>query len=360
MHRVEAVARAGEVDVVAAVLGREPVVGRVVDTLEGEHRPEVVPLGRVVVDDVEDHLDPRAVERLHHALELAHLLAARPGGRVERVRREEADGRVAPVVREPARVQELLVGDVVDGEQLDGGDAERAQMVDRLLRGEAGVGAAEVLAYGRVQLREAADVGLVDHRLVPGRRERPIALPVEALVDDDALGDGRGVVRLVRLQVVAVDGVRQDAGCAERDRPLDRLGVRVDQELRRVEAVAVAGVVRPVDAVAVALARSDARHVAVPVEGRALGQLDPCLDVPLVEQAELDPLRVLREDREVRAAAVPRRSEWERPARPDGHRASGTSQTTPSGGSVTGAEYGWSCHGVSSATTAPLLTPEPP
>ena len=45
--------------------------------LNDEHRPEVVALGGVVVDDVEDHLDAGAVQRLDHPLELAHLLAAR-------------------------------------------------------------------------------------------------------------------------------------------------------------------------------------------------------------------------------------------------------------------------------------------
>jgi REP element-mobilizing transposase RayT len=40
---------------------------------------------------------------------------------------------------------------------------------------------------------------------------------------------------------------------------------------------------------------------------------------------------------------------------------SGTSQTTPSGGSVTGAENGWSCQGTASDSTPPRLpTSEPP
>ena len=42
----------------------------------------MVALGGVVVDDVEDHLDAGAVERLDHPLELVHLLAVRAGGRV--------------------------------------------------------------------------------------------------------------------------------------------------------------------------------------------------------------------------------------------------------------------------------------
>ena len=102
VHRVQRVARPGEVHVVPPVVRHQPVVGGVVDALEAEHRAEVVALGGVVVDDVEDHLDPRAVERLHHPLELAHLLAVPAGRRVERVRREVADRAVAPVVRQAA------------------------------------------------------------------------------------------------------------------------------------------------------------------------------------------------------------------------------------------------------------------
>jgi len=102
----------------------------------------MVPFGGVVVDHVEDHLDARPVQRLHHPLELAHLLAARAGRGVQRVRREKADRGVAPVVREPPLVEERLVRDVVDRQQLDGCDAELAEVRERRLRGEAGVRAA--------------------------------------------------------------------------------------------------------------------------------------------------------------------------------------------------------------------------
>ena len=77
------------------------------------------------------------------------------------------------------------------------------------------------------------------------------------------------------------------------------------------------GLVRPVHAVAVALAGPDAGHVAVPVEGGALGHLHPHLPGAVREQAELDPLRVLREEREVRSLAVPARAKREGAARPD-------------------------------------------
>ena len=97
---VERVAGAREVHVEALVVGDEAVVGLVVDALEAEHRAQVVALGGVVVDHVEDHLDALAVQGLDHPLELADLLAGGACRGVAGVRREEADRAVAPVVRE--------------------------------------------------------------------------------------------------------------------------------------------------------------------------------------------------------------------------------------------------------------------
>ena len=320
VDHVEAVARAREVHVEALVLGAEPVVALVVDALEAEHRAEVVALRGVVVDHVEDHLDAGAVQRLDHALELAHLLALVAGRGVGGVRREEADRRVAPVVGQPLGVQEVLVGDVVDGQELDRRDAQVLEVGDRVLAGEAGVGAAQVLADALAPHREALDVRLVDDGLVPRRAQRPVALPLEARVDDHALGDRVGGVLVVDLEI-GVLRARRDVGEhvaeVEADRPLDRLGVRVEDELGGIEAVALGRRVGAVHAEAVALAGADERQVRVPVERGPLAQLDALLGVVLVEQAQLDARGVLGEDREVRAAAVPVRPERERVAGPD-------------------------------------------
>ena len=54
---VEAVAGAREVHVVAGIVVHDAVVGEVVDAAHRQHRPHVVALGGVVVDDVEDDLD---------------------------------------------------------------------------------------------------------------------------------------------------------------------------------------------------------------------------------------------------------------------------------------------------------------
>ena len=317
VHGVEAVARAREVHVAARVVGHQAVVRRVVDALEREHRAEVVALGRVVVDHVEDDLDAGAVERLHHPLELLDLLPLHARRGVAGVRGEEADRGVAPVVRQTAVVEEALVDDVVHREQLDRGHAELLEVRDRLVRGQARVGAAQVLAHAGVQLREAAHVQLVDDRLVPRRLELPVALPVEARVDDDAARHRRGVVGEVGHGVVLAGDVRMRVAGVPAHAAVDHLGVGVEQQLRGVEAMAVLGRVRAVDAEAVALPGADAGEVAVPVEGRALRQLEAALGAVGVEQAQLDALRVLGEHGEVRTRAVPRRTQRERPSRPD-------------------------------------------
>src|SRR6267142_961231 len=100
----------GEVDVVPAILGTQAVVGGVVDAAEAEGRSEVIALGGVVVDDVEDHLDAVLVQRLDHRLELVERRPEPAAGRVAKVRSEEADGVVAPVIAE-ALLLEIAVRD---------------------------------------------------------------------------------------------------------------------------------------------------------------------------------------------------------------------------------------------------------
>ena len=94
------------------------------------------------------------------------------------------------------------------------------------------------------------------------------------------LGIASGVVLVVGLEVGVgrvVGRVGQHVGRVPVDAALDRLGVGIDEQLDRVEAVALLGRVAAVDAVAVALAGADARQVAVPVVGRALDHVDALL-----------------------------------------------------------------------------------
>ena len=168
-----------------------------------------------------------------------------------------------------------------------------------------------------MQLREALDVQLVDHRLVPRACERPVALPVEARVDDDALRD-RGALVLV---VAGARRPRSPGGYGSTrarvpgDRALDRLRVRVDQQLAGLKRWPASRARRARDAVAVALPGPDAREVAVPVERGALGQLDRGLARPR-----------RRTGRARRVRRAPRRARSSCPHRPRSRRAGTAAQ----------------------------------
>ena len=320
---VEGVPGAGVVHVVAQVVLDQPVVRRVVDALHAQRRAEVVALRGVVVDHVEDHLDAGLVHGLHQRLELLHLLAglalrglAGTGG-VVGVRGEEGEGVVAPVVAQSLVEQGAVLDELVHRHQLDGGDAQPLEVVDDRGVRQPGVRAALLGRDLLVQLGHSLDVCLVDDRLVVGDVEASVALPVEERVDHHGLGHVRaGVVVVAR--VLVAEGVAVQA-LVPVDVARGGLGVGVEQQLVRVAAQPLLRVPRPAHPVAVALTGLDPRQVAVPDVGVDLGQLDPGLGAGLVEEAELDLLGDLAEQREVGAAPVERRAQRVGAPRPDLH-----------------------------------------
>src|SRR5215207_6748947 len=88
---VEGVSGTGHVDVETRVVLDESVIDRVVDAAEGEGGTEMVALGGVVIDHVQDHLDPGGVQRLDHLLELGNLLSQRTAGGKSSAWREKPD-----------------------------------------------------------------------------------------------------------------------------------------------------------------------------------------------------------------------------------------------------------------------------
>ena len=131
--RVERVAGAGRVEVEAGVVVVEAVVDRVVQTAEAQRRAQLVALGAVVENYVENDLQAGPVQRVDHGLELGDLAAgpAGPhGGGVPVAGREEPDRVVAPVVGQAAVGQHALGHELVHRQQLDGGDPQVGQVPD--------------------------------------------------------------------------------------------------------------------------------------------------------------------------------------------------------------------------------------
>ena len=312
---VHAVAGAGEVEVVARVVLHRAVVREVVDPAHRQRRAEVVALGGVVVHDVEDHLDARSVEGLDHRLELLHLPECRRR-RVAVVRCEERDRVVAPVVAQPAFHEVVVVHELVHGHQLDRGDSETGQVIDDGRVGEAGVGPAKRGWHVGMLHGQTADVGLVDDRVVQRDPGRTVVAPVEEPVADDRFGDMWCAVVGVRL-VRVVEAIAE-ARLRPVDLAVDRLCVRVEEQLRRVAPQTLRRLPGAMDPESVMLAWADVGKVGVPAVAVDLGQLDAHLvDVgPVAQQAEFDAVGDAREQREVCSRTVVVGAEWVRVADP--------------------------------------------
>ncbi|MNU90348.1 hypothetical protein D3C71_802130 [compost metagenome] len=307
--QVEGVAGAGVVDVVARVVGQAIVAG-VVDALERQRRAQLVAFGGVVVDHVQDHLQPGRMHPGHHLLELGDGV----GGQQPRVRCEEGQGVIAPIVAQATLEQVLVVHVGVHGQQFQRSGAQVPEVVQQAVVLERGERAPCRFGYLRMQHRQPAHVGFVDHRIFPGHARRTVAPPGERRIDHRALGHERCAVAFVEAQVL----VTMAHGVAEqRRRPLQLAhhlpGVGVQQQLVAVETVPGLGRVRAVHAIAVALARAGVGQVAVPYLVGVLGQDDPLhLTPPLVEQAQLHAGGMAAVEREVDAHPVPGRAQRKR------------------------------------------------
>ncbi len=156
--------------------------------------------------------------------------------------------------------------------------------------------------------RDAAHVQLEDDGLFPRDLRAAILTPGESGFDDPALWDIARVVAPVKRQILAraADAVGKDS-VAPTNSALECFGVGVDQQLVRIEPMAIGGIVGPVNAVAVKQARTGIRQIGVPDFVSIFRKHDPRLLMAAgaIEQAQLDLLGMGRKDREVDALTVP-------------------------------------------------------
>ena len=238
-------------------VARKAVVRLIVEPAKRQRGADLVAFGGVVVDDVENHLESRRVQRFDHRLELAHLAAMRTGRRVAGVWCEETERVVAPVVRQAAAHQRRFADEVLHRHEFDRGDAERSQVRDCSRVRKPGEGAAQLGRHIGVLLGEAAHVQLVDDGVGPADRRRAVAGPIEIVVHDDRLRHERSRVAIVAGQVTATLRISEHR-VVEYQVAVERQCVRIDQQLVRIEARSVRRVEHAVDAIAVARAGADA------------------------------------------------------------------------------------------------------
>ncbi len=307
MAEIQRVPGAGVVDVIARV-GGQPVIGRVVDALEGQGRPQFVPLGGVVVDDVQQHLDPGLVKAGHHLLELGD--PSRP--QIARVGREKTQRVVTPIIAQPLFQQATVIDEGVDRQQFHRRHTKGVDVVDHLRHRQAGETAAQRRRHGGVPHGVAPDMRFVDHGPVPRGGGRAVAAPGEGRVDHHAFGHARRVVAAVERQVAAR---RADTVAEMRVRPAqwadDLPRVRVEQQLVRVETVTRTGFVGAMHPIAVDGSGARVGKIAVPDLVGVFGQRDAFdLAAPFrVEQAEFNLGGVGGEQGEIDPQTVPQGTE---------------------------------------------------
>ena len=212
---------------------------------------------------------------------------------------------------------------MVHRHQLDGGHAQREQVLEHGVHAETEIRSTQRFRHPGMALREPSQMALVDHGATPRRARRPVVAPAEGGFDDDALRHGSGAVAAAgRLVRCGIAGVVTEEVVAPADRAAERTRVGVDQELRRIESMSLRRRPWTVHPVAVELTRPDVGQIRVPDEAVALGQRDAGALASvgrLIEETEIHPGGVLREEREVHALAVPGGTQLVGIARPDAH-----------------------------------------
>src|SRR5258708_24809451 len=182
-------------------------------------------------------------------------------------------------------------------------------MLDDRRRTEAAIGAAQVWRYIFAFLRQALDVGFIDDGVFPGDvRSRLAAVPVEGFGDDDGLRHAPRIVTPIEREVLArAPGAIGEMRIAPYQPSGKPPGVGVEQQLVGIEAVAVLGLIGPVNAIAIELSRRNVVQITVPYIFGTFGQFDALefAATLTVEQAKLDLLRVGGEQRKIGAPAVP-------------------------------------------------------
>ena len=138
-------------------------------------------------------------------------------------------------------------------------------MFESRLRRQRFVAAALMLGNVGMQLRETSHVHLVDDGVVPGRAQRPVVAPGERRVDHSGQRRERSVVAIVEREVflLVADAISEHL-VAPPNRTRNRFRVWIQDNLVRIETVAVLRLVRTMHAVTVELVRTGVRQKAVP------------------------------------------------------------------------------------------------
>ena len=265
MAHVERIAATGIVHVVAGIVGDQAVVRGVVDAPQRKRGTEMVTFAGVVVNDVQDHFNSRAMQGVNHLPKVPHRLAIFAARCVPYLGGKVAQRIVTPVVAQAFLHEVTVVEEVVGGHQLHRRDTERLQVIDGRFSSQPQISSSQRLGDFRMKLGKTAHVELVDDRLVPRRARQTIVTPGKRRIDDHGQGSEGRVAPIVEREILrGITNAIAKHGVGPRQVAADGLRIRIQNDFVGVKAMAFVGRVRPVDTIAVELPRRNIGQVAVP------------------------------------------------------------------------------------------------
>src|SRR4051812_48573139 len=122
----------------------------------------------VIVDDIQNHLDPSLVIDGNHRLESVDGIAVKK----TLIGCEKPDAVIAPVVAEASLHKSPVIDGGVDRQEFDRGNAEAGEMVDDSRRGQACEGSFQPVRYTAIEPCQSCDMSFIDD----GIRPRPTGL----------------------------------------------------------------------------------------------------------------------------------------------------------------------------------------
>ena len=132
MGQIQRVSCAGIIHVISPAPG-QPIVAGVVEAPERQCRAKLIAFRRVVVDHVQNHLDPGRMKAADHRLQLPD----RTLGHIARLGGEKAKRVVTPMVLQALQDQKPVVDEGLNRQQFDRRDAKLLQMLQHRIAGHA-------------------------------------------------------------------------------------------------------------------------------------------------------------------------------------------------------------------------------
>src|ERR1035438_1252096 len=117
MRKIEGVPGSRVIDIVALLLGHQPVVARIIDALERKSGPQFVAFRGVVVDYIQQYLNASIVEARNHLFEFAETILWIRG--IYWIRSKKPERVIAPIIFEFLVQQRTVVHERIYRQQLN-------------------------------------------------------------------------------------------------------------------------------------------------------------------------------------------------------------------------------------------------